>query len=213
MGHLECGVKIRPRMCHLEDPQQMLKRRDELREVACRASDAIFISPARLHGSEILPGEAVVVPQVGPEIVPVAGVQKVEVCLTDGNVLRSGVRVELLVPLLQEAVLYAWAVAFLDSVVTKDVQDSHTDVVAIPPATRESRHGHPGQHPRHHGVCALRKAREGYCQALLGAGHVLPLVVVHFFMVPTELLVGTEAKPSVQQGHAFITDKGHLSCE
>ena len=60
-----------------------------------------------VHGGQLIPGDAAVLPQEAPEVIWVAGVQTAKVGLADVDVLWSCVGVQLLVPLLQEALLYA----------------------------------------------------------------------------------------------------------
>ena len=94
------------------------------------AGDAVG-APASLHRREVLAGQTVVVPQVRPEIVPVAGVEEVEVRLADVDVIDCGVGVELLVPLRDEQVLDTRAVPLLDVVLAHKLQDAEADVVAV----------------------------------------------------------------------------------
>lgn len=60
-----------------------------------------------VHGSEGLPGEAALLPEGVPKVAAVPAVQEIYVGLADGDVGRSGVSVQLLVPLLKEFVFYA----------------------------------------------------------------------------------------------------------
>ena len=60
-----------------------------------------------VHGGKCLAGEAAALPEGVPEVAAVAGVQKIDVGLADGDVGRRGVGVQLLVPLLQKVVLDA----------------------------------------------------------------------------------------------------------
>jgi hypothetical protein len=80
------------------------------------------------------------VPPKLPEIART--VQKVEVRLGDGNVVRGRVTVKFLVPLCEKGALDAGPVAFLYPVVSKKVQDGHADSVAVTTATRENPERH-----------------------------------------------------------------------
>ena len=60
-----------------------------------------------VHVGQHVARDVATVPQNLPEVAVVAGVQEGQVGLADGDVLRRGVGVQLLVPLLQEVALYA----------------------------------------------------------------------------------------------------------
>jgi hypothetical protein len=103
-------------VCDLDDPQQVLKRRDQVGQVLGRSRDPIR-PPAGLHRRKVLLAQLVVLPEVPPKVIPVAAAaQKVQVRLADGDVVPSGVAVQLLVPLRNELVLDSRPVPLLDAV-------------------------------------------------------------------------------------------------
>ena len=118
-----------------------------------------------------------VVPQVRPEIVPVAGVEEVEVRLADVDVIDCGVGVELLVPLRDERVLDTRAVPLLDAVLAHKLQDAEADVVAVAAAARQRAQSGAVQLSRHAVLGGCGRARHALADDLLHVSHVLALVV------------------------------------
>ena len=113
----------------------MFERIDHLRHVERGAVDAVR-APTRLHTGQIFSRQAGVIPQVRPEIVPVTGVQKVQVCLANLHIIGRGVRVKLLMPLRDERILDSRTMSLFDAVRSHDVQDAHANIVAVASSAR-----------------------------------------------------------------------------
>lgn len=59
-----------------------------------------------VHIGQLFPGDTPILPEKLPEVVWVASVQAAQICLAYIDILRRGVGVQLLMPLLQEMLLY-----------------------------------------------------------------------------------------------------------
>ena len=183
-GEVHRGIHVAAAVGDAKDPVKMLHGVDELREVVAGAGDAVG-APASLHPREVLAGQTVVVPQVRPEIVPVAGVKEVEVRLADVDVVDGGVGVELLVPLRDERVLDARSVPLLDVVLAHELQDPEADVVAVAAAARQSAQRRAVQLSRRAVLGRRGRSSHALADDLLHVSHVLALVVTAG--VPPEL--------------------------
>ena len=168
----------------------MLHGIDQEGEVVAGTDDALGAPPS-LHGREVLAGQLVVFPEVRPEILPVARVQKVQIRLADVNVIHGGVAVQLLVPLLDERILDAGAMALLDAVLAHDLEDAETNVVAVA-AAREAWQRRAIKLTRH-AILGLGRVRDATRHHLLHVRHVLALIVPPAYRQLTD--GGGEASP------------------
>lgn len=162
-------------MGDLEDPEEVLHGWDELGQVHGGAAERL------VHGLEAVARDAVVVPDVLVELVPVARrLQEVQVRLADGHVLLRRRPLELLLPLLEETVLDAVvvAVALADVVRLHHVRDPARDLPGVAAAAREEREDLPGHLARRAVRGARGNVREALGELLLGLGHLGGLVGV-----------------------------------
>ena len=174
-----------------QDPVKVLHGIDQEGEVVAGTDDALGAPPS-LHGREVLAGQLVVFPEVRPEILPVARVQKVQIRLADVNVIHGGVAVQLLVPLLDERILDAGAMALLDAVLAHDLEDAETNVVAVAAASGKRGERRAIKLTRHAILGLGRRVRDATRHHLLHVRHVLALIVPA--RVPRQLTDGGEAK-------------------
>ena len=175
-GKVHGGVHVAAAVGDAKDPVKVLHGVDELREVVAGAENTVG-APASLHRREVIAGQLVVLPQVRPEIVPVAGVEEVEVRLADVDVVHGGVGVELLVPLRDERVLDTRAVTLLDAVIAHELQDAEADVVAVAAAAGQCTQRGAVQLARHAILRRGRRPSHALADNLLHVRHVLTLVV------------------------------------
>mmetsp|Transcript_25212 Transcript_25212/g.60226 ORF Transcript_25212/g.60226 Transcript_25212/m.60226 type:complete len:695 (-) Transcript_25212:109-2193(-) len=180
LGLVDHEVDVRASVHLHERPLEVLDVVGELRQMHRRGSHALETRVGRALAAadraHVLPREPLGL-EVAPVVVLVAALQELDVGLGDDDVVGRTVGVQLLVPLLDELVLDAGAVALLDAVAAHNVEDLQADRVAVPaPARHESDH-----HARPHLLEASRvlgvERGERRRHPLLAVREVLALVV------------------------------------
>ena len=134
------GVHV-PRGSDAQDPVKVLHGIDQEGEVVAGTDDALGAPlPSWPRGPR---GSACGFPRGASRNPPSCPCAKSADLLADVNVIHGGVAVQLLVPLLDERILDAGAMALLDAVLAHDLEDAETNVVAVAAAL-----GKAGERPR-----------------------------------------------------------------